>query len=85
LQDRSDAGEETSVDNIWSHIAKLYTDSSIKKLGHRKRNTNKEWIQQEIQITIENKKEIKRKNKQLQIKSPRLLERQEEVYTIQGS
>jgi hypothetical protein len=47
LQDISDEGEETSVNNTWTHIGKLYTESSIKKLCHRKRNTNKERIQQE--------------------------------------
>jgi hypothetical protein len=48
------------VSNTWTQIAKLYTESSIKQLDHSKRNTNKDWIQQDIPFAIiktrENKK-----------------------------
>ncbi|XP_061166428.1 craniofacial development protein 2-like [Saccostrea echinata] len=79
LQDIADEGGETNVDNTWKQVAQLYTESSKKKLGLRKRNTNKDWIQQETLIAIEERKEIKKK--MLQIKSPRLHERQEELYS----
>ncbi|XP_062604831.1 uncharacterized protein LOC134266630, partial [Saccostrea cucullata] len=80
LQDAYDEGEKANVDNTWKQVTQLhvYPESSKKKLGFRKRNTNKDWIQQETLIAIEERKEIKKK--MLQTKSPRLRERQEELY-----
>lgn len=57
----------------------MYTESSIKKLGHQKRNTNKNWIQQKILIVIEEKRQMKKK--MLQTKSQPLQERQEKLYS----
>ncbi|XP_062609155.1 craniofacial development protein 2-like [Saccostrea cucullata] len=78
LQDAYDEDEEANVDNTWKQVTQLYTESSKKKLGFRKRNTNKNWIQQETLIAIEERKKIKKK--MLQTKSPRLRERQDELY-----
>ncbi|XP_061196370.1 uncharacterized protein LOC133204634 [Saccostrea echinata] len=61
LQHISNEGEETSVDSTWKQVAESYTESSKKKLGLRKRNTNKDWIQQETLIAIEERKEIKKR------------------------
>ena len=78
LQDISEQQENPSVDTTWKQIATLYTETSRKKLGHQKRKNNKNWIQQETLEAIEERREIKRK--MLQTKSPRLQERQEEMY-----
>ena len=78
LQNISDQPEEANVDAKWKEIATLYTESSKKKIGYRKKKTQKDWIQQETLDAIEERREIKKK--MLQTKSPRLHERQEEIY-----
>jgi hypothetical protein len=62
LQDTSEECKERSVNNRWSHIAKMYTKSCTKMLSHRKRNTSKEFMQQKTLIAIEEGMEIKGEN-----------------------
>jgi hypothetical protein len=62
LQEKSDKGEENSMNNTQTQIVKLYTESSIKKQGHGKKNTNREWILQETPNAIEERRVIKKKS-----------------------
>ena len=66
------------MDTSWKQVAALYTESSKKEIGHRKTNSKKDWIQQETWDAIEERREIKKK--MLQTKSPRLRERNEQIY-----
>ena len=70
--------DEQDVDTTWKQVVTLFTESSKENLGHRKKKTNKEWIQQETLDAIKERREIKKRL--LQTKSPRLQERQEEMY-----
>ena len=78
LQNIQEQEENINVDTAWKQVAALYTDSSKKEIGQRKKNIKKDWIQQKTRDAIEERREIKKK--MLQTKSPRLRERQEENY-----
>ncbi|XP_012939400.1 uncharacterized protein LOC106012114 [Aplysia californica] len=60
------------------HIVEAYTESSKACLGVKKKNASKEWIQQATWNTIEERREIKKR--QLAAKSIRLQEKYAEDY-----
>ena len=70
--------DQQDVNTAWKQVAALYTQSSKESIGHRKKKTQKDWIQQETLDAIKERREIKRRL--LQAKSPRLRERLQEMY-----
>lgn len=53
----------------------MYTESNIKKQGHKKRNTNKNLIQQKILIAIEEKKPLRERQEKLYSEAKRRLKK----------
>lgn len=53
----------------------MYTESNIKKQGHKKRNTNKNWIQQKILIAIEEKRPLRERQEKLYSEAKRRLKK----------
>ncbi|XP_012943583.1 uncharacterized protein LOC106013152 [Aplysia californica] len=80
LQDQEETTPNTDeVNTQWKHhIVEAYTESSKTCLGVKKKNASKEWIQQGTWNTIEDRREIKKR--QLAAKSIRLQEKYAEDY-----
>ena len=78
LQKNSEETEQPDIDRAWKEVAAIYTKSSKENIGHRRQEKSKDWIQQDTLDAIKERREIKKKL--LQAKSPRLRERQEELY-----
>ncbi|XP_012943709.1 uncharacterized protein LOC101861615 [Aplysia californica] len=79
LQDLEETTPNTDeVNTQWKHIVEAYTENSKTCLGVKKKNANKEWIQQGTWTTIEERREIKKR--QLAAKSIRLQEKYAQDY-----
>ena len=70
--------EEDNIEGNWKQVTAIYSESSKKELGNRKKKASKDWIQQETLEAIEERRDIKKRI--LQTKSPQLKEEQEELY-----
>lgn len=52
--------EESTIEEAWGNIKKVYTEASEKVIGHRRRN-DKEWLTDDTWATIEVRNKLKQK------------------------